>query len=416
MKSFCMLPLVVWLSASAAVADTLTVMHYNLLYYNANYSDCNATNNNPDQKDDCLATIVAHVRPDIISVNEMGASTESANRLLAAINSAGIGEFDRAERDASETLITNLIFFNRQRVKLNRQESVATTPRRSQFYYLTISQANISLAYAVAHLKAGNSKSTDSTERTVAAQAIMNHIATKDLKGNLIVAGDMNIYSGNEPAMRAFVTPMSSGFRLYDPVDRIGPWHENAAYADLHTQSTRSSSENACFVYGGLDDRFDLILTSASLLADGNNLRFESLSALGNDGNRFNRSIVSPANTSIPAEVAQALYDMSDHLPVVAKFSYTPTATGLAQRQQEKIMLKTLNPFSNQIVIELFDLNTSVKHIDVYDVMGNRHIAKNYALGTTHVAIPAYGLHSGLYFIRIALHDGRSTTVKVVKR
>lgn len=397
----------------ASRADTLTVMHYNLLYYNAKYSDCDATTNSTDVKDRCLATIVAHVKPDIISVNEMGASTESANRLLAAINAAGVGTFDRAERDANDDLITNLILFNTQRVRLGQQQAVATTPRHTQFYTLQIVAANISLTYAVTHLKAGQTES-DTATRATAARAIMSHIAAKNLNGNLILAGDMNIYDGSEPAMTTFCSP-SAPIRLYDPIDRIGPWHENSNYADLHTQSTRTT-ETSCFVHGGLDDRFDLILTSAPLLSSSNSLQFVSLKALGNDGNRFNKSIISPANTSVPDDVAQALYDMSDHLPVVAKFIYNPTATYLEQQQYTKFHLKVLNPIKEQAFIELFDSNASIKQIDIYDIMGYRHVSQRYTPNTSQATLPTQNLHSGLYLLRISLHDGRSTTVKVIKQ
>lgn len=401
------------MSALAAKADTLTVMHYNLLYYNAHYSysGCNATTNDPDIKDQCLTTIVAHVKPDIISVNEMGASTETANRLLAAINAAGVGTFDRAERDAAENQITNLILFNTQRVKLNQQQSVATSPRRTQFYTLQIVPANIPLTYAVTHLKAGEA---DTAARANAARAIMSHIAAKNLNGNLILAGDMNIYDGSEPAMTTLCNP-SATVRLHDPIDRVGLWHNNASYADLHTQSTRNA-ETQCFVSGGLDDRFDLILTTAPLLSANNNLRFESLKALGNDGNRFNKSITSPTNTSVPAEVAEALYNMSDHLPVVAKFIYNPTATYLEQQQYTKIHLNVLNPIKEQAIVELFDSNESIKQIDIYDIMGNMQLSQRFAGGSSRVTLPTQTLRPGLYLLRIGLHDGRSTTVKVIKQ
>ncbi|HOY72974.1 MAG TPA: hypothetical protein PLX53_07570, partial [Tenuifilaceae bacterium] len=56
-----------------AAADTLTVMHYNLMYYDREYEECTAANNNVDSKDEYLRTIIGYARPDILTVNEVNA-------------------------------------------------------------------------------------------------------------------------------------------------------------------------------------------------------------------------------------------------------------------------------------------------------------------------------------------------------
>ena len=56
--------------------DTLTVMQYNLLYYGnyqSGYADCYETNNNTQQKDEYIRTILDYVKPDIFTVCEFGA-------------------------------------------------------------------------------------------------------------------------------------------------------------------------------------------------------------------------------------------------------------------------------------------------------------------------------------------------------
>ena len=57
--------------------DTLTVMQYNLLYYgnyNTGYASCFETNNNTQLKDECIRTILNYIKPDILTVNEFGAT------------------------------------------------------------------------------------------------------------------------------------------------------------------------------------------------------------------------------------------------------------------------------------------------------------------------------------------------------
>ena len=56
-----------------------------------------------------------------------------------------------------------------------------------------------------------------------------------------------------------------------------------------------------------------------------------SYKAIGNDGNHFNGSINSGSNSEYPDSIANALYYMSDHLPVVLKTRINyPLTNGLA--------------------------------------------------------------------------------------
>ncbi len=50
----------------------------------------------------------------------------------------------------------------------------------------------------------------------------------------------------------------NTNYRFHDPLNQLGEWGSNEDYAALHTQSTHSGSEDACFSGGGMDDRFDL--------------------------------------------------------------------------------------------------------------------------------------------------------------
>jgi hypothetical protein len=64
-----------------------------------------------------------------------------------------------------------------------------------------------------------------------------------------------------------------------------------------------------------------MLLVSASLLAPGGmDLITSSYTPFGNDGRHFNDAVNAGTNTAVPAEVANALYLASDHLPVYAEF------------------------------------------------------------------------------------------------
>ena len=169
------------------------------------------------------------------------------------------------------------------------------------------------------HLKA-SSGSSNANQRLQETTILRNHL--NELAANsFIVAGDFNIYSNNSSSEPAFdmLTGASdnNNGRLFDPIDRIGHWHNNSSYSDVHTQSPRTSSFGGG-ANGGMDDRFDWLFVSQSILDETSSMYYvdETYCAFGNDGNHFNDAINDGTNNSVSAEMADALHDASDHLPV----------------------------------------------------------------------------------------------------
>ena len=48
----------------------------------------------------------------------------------------------------------------------------------------------------------------------------------------------------------------------------------------------------------------------------------DSYKTIGQDGSSFNGPLNTSSNSVVPSNVAQALYGMSDHLPVYVKLEY----------------------------------------------------------------------------------------------
>ena len=169
------------------------------------------------------------------------------------------------------------------------------------------------------HLKA-SSGSSNANQRLQETTILRNHL--NELAANFfIVAGDFNIYSNNSSSEPAFdmLTGASdnNNGRLFDPIDRIGHWHNNSSYSDVHTQSPRTSSFGGG-ANGGMDDRFDWLFVSQSILDETSSMYYvdETYCAFGNDGNHFNDAINDGTNNSVSVQMADALHDASDHLPV----------------------------------------------------------------------------------------------------
>lgn len=320
--------------------DTITFMHYNLLSYRTNNGNCTNSNNNATSKDGYMATIVNYTSPDIITVNEMGADGgTAANRLLTnALNVDGRTQYKQCSYSANSNLC-NMLYYNKNKFDLYAQDKIERAANGSFFvrqidvytlFYTNSSElANADTTFLtvyVTHLKAG-STSTDRNERATMTEAIMSYHESNYSTSNYIIGGDFNIQTSSETCYQTLINYSNSSVRFYDPKNKSGSWNSNSNYADLHTQSTRSSSSNGgCFSTGGLDDRFDFVLCGKEVLDNtrGVNYITGSYKALGNDALHFNKDIISsPANNSVPSDVLNALYNMSDHLPVMLQLGIT---------------------------------------------------------------------------------------------
>jgi len=297
------------------------------MYYDKNTSFCTSTNNNVDNKDVCLRTIVGHYKPDIFTANEINGRPTSVQRILTnAFNVDGVDYYKKGNYQGD--YLVNMLYYNSNKLVLKHQSYVLTSPRITDVYTLYLKTEDlvkgdtIFFTCFVSHHKAGNT-SSDATERATAVQQIMSYITNRNIKGNVMAMGDFNFYTSSEAAFQKYITPSSSGFRFFDPADAMCNWQSNPTYAYYHTQSTRSSSD--CFSGGGMDDRFDFILTSQDILQQGGLTYIEdSYWAYGQDGKRFNQPLTSTSypNTSLPANIINALYNMSDHIPVTLKLLY----------------------------------------------------------------------------------------------
>jgi len=402
-----------------SLADTLTIMQYNLMYYDKEYSDCNATNNNVDAKDGYLRTILNHVKPDVLSVNEVNDAVASVERIKTNnLNYGGETRYKRA--NFSGSFLVNMVYYNSEKLELKSQEAIATSPRETnvyKFYLKTPGLVNgdtIFIYHFVTHLKAGSYES-DAQQRAVAANSIMSYISSKNIKGNVILSGDMNLYSASEGAFVAFTTPVgSNNFRFYDPLNAVGNWHSNYSYRYVHTQSTRTVANEGCFSTGGLDDRFDFILTSSEILSGTKGIKYFSYNTLGQDGNRYNGSITSPTNTSIPTDVANALYGMSDHLPVVMKVTYSPASTQV-NTEKNQVSILYNNPVYNTLNVQVLE-SKSIKAINIYNLLGNSILSVIPESNLQQVDIDLTNAPTGVLLVEVRLNDDSKKIIKVIKR
>ena len=293
-------------------ASTARILTYNLL----NYEDEN-------NREDDYVMILDLVEPDLIIAQEI-------------IGQTGYSHFQSDVLDVLEPNIWSSAPFTNQ----SAQQDIALYYKSDIFTFIGTSVVytaqssgtrdviewvmlhNLSgvefNVYGV-HLKA-SSGSSNANQRLQETTILRNHL--NNLAPNFfIVGGDFNIYSNNSSSEPAFDMLTSSSDdndgQMFDPINRIGHWHNNSSYSDVHTQSPRTSSFGGG-ANGGMDDRFDWLFVSQSILDQDSPMQYVEGTywAVGNDGNHFNDAINDGNNNSVSEEIADALHDASDHLPV----------------------------------------------------------------------------------------------------
>ncbi len=317
---------IILLSICSLQASTVRIMTYNLL----NFEDEN------DREGD-FRSIISIIEPDLIVVQEVSGQT-------------GFSHFKSDVLDQIEPDIWAGASFINQ----TASQDIALYYRQDLFSFISTSEVNTAqtsgtrdvIEWKIIHNTSGkdiyiygvhfkaSSGQSNAAQRLEEATVLRSYL--NELNENyFIVAGDFNIYSNNQSSEPAFEmltgsTENNNG-RLYDPINRIGNWHNNSSFADVHTQSPRTTSFGGG-APGGMDDRFDWLFVSSSLLSDSSDIYYieDSYETFGNDGSHFNQAINSGNNASVSNEIADALHDASDHLPIYMDLFFNDLIYGLS--------------------------------------------------------------------------------------
>jgi hypothetical protein len=214
-------------------------------------------------------------------------------------------------------------------------------PRNIQRYDIRpvgYAAAGATLACYSSHMKSGTS-SSDQARRLVEAQRIRDDAQVLPADWHFLLGGDFNIQSSSQAAYVELVGAQADDAgRFFDPILTPGNWNNNGAFHFVHTQDPAGA--------GGMDDRHDQILLSASLI-DGEGFDYvgdpampystttwndanHSYRAWGNDGSSFDGTLTVAGNQMVGSTIAQALVDSAagqGHLPVFLDMRVPPRIT-----------------------------------------------------------------------------------------
>lgn len=408
------------LTAMSQEWDTLRFMTYNLLYYGEVTSFCTTSNNDINEKDTYFKSIAKHVKPDLLLVNEMGASIVYADRIIEKVlNTDGVNRYKRAPiQNNSFSDLVNGVFYDKSKLALLKQDKLTQASNGSSivraidictFYYKDPNlgpTSDTTFLYLVGmHLKAGSS-SSDVSARDIATSSVMEYLMDHYPPGYYITAGDMNVGGSSEQAFQNFLASSNGDYAMRDPLIS-GSWSSSSSFAYAHTQSTHT--ESGCHSGGGLDDRFDIVLLSRQILDDSGAVRYveDSYKTVGNDGNHYNQSILQGSNNSVPSAVLGALYEMSDHLPVRLDLRFKRL-----QQDSDTIPTSVVRPVQNDWYIRMVDHHLQISglgaedRILVSDLTGRVH---HDARSDGRSVVAVNGFEPGVYIVTVSNEAMRKT-------
>jgi hypothetical protein len=142
----------------------------------------------------------------------------------------------------------------------------------------------------------------------------------------------------------------------------------------------------------------------------------ESYKAIGNDGHHFNMSVDQGYNSSVPIEVAEALFDGSDHLPVTMKIA-VDVHLGVEDHKAESLFASVApNPASDKATVHFFNPVQGQVQFELYSLQGQlmQHESADFGEGSQEFELSLVGLTKGFYLLRIRHEDGVCQSLKLI--
>ena len=398
-------------SISCYSQNTIKTMFYNVLWF---------PELNPNRID-LLQEVLQDYEPDIFMVCELQ-SQEGADAILnMGLNSDGNSNFSAApyfENQSGGGNLQQALFYRNDMFVLENTEIINTPVRDINKYTLLLNTANqdtnpIRIYAYVTHLKSSQGGANQQLRLSM-VEAFVNDTQQLEEDAYVLFAGDFNIYTSTEPAYLE-ILDQTNNIAMADPINTPGAWNNNEDFTAVHTQSTRTSSSGfGGGAGGGLDDRFDFIMVSQNMMTDSNlGYKADSYKAYGNNGNCYNNDINDINCGGVYNQVIRdALYNMSDHLPVVMEL----------ETDQEIVLLNVpqnspLQPFSlkNTLVSDVITIynpgdNTKDDRFGIFNTLGQELLEFKTSTNTTILNVEKFV--KGVYYIT---NKSSNQTLKFLK-
>ena len=401
-KKYIVVILVMLTSFLGFSQETFKAMFYNVL---------NFPLQQPASRIQHLDVVLNDYLPDLFMICEL--NTEAgANTILQTMQfinpdyqRAAFVENTSDDDFGDQNELQNMIFYDSSKFILESQAVVTTIYRDFNHYKLKLNATDqasdpVYLDVFVTHLKSSSGTANKNLRKQM-VDAFVAYLSTMPNDSNILLAGDLNLYTSSEPAFQELLDN-TNNITFMDPANRIGSWSNNTTYLDVFTQSTRTTNALGG-ASGGFDDRFDFIMTSENMTTNPD-ISFVSgtYQAYGNNNNIncYNADINSTncSGASFSQSIRDALYYFSDHLPV----------TLTLETNRSLLNTKTVE-FKNGITIEGSNLvddivtlkiseQLDINRLTIYNILGQK--MKEFQVNDRNFAtLNVSYLSTGMYYI-----------------
>ncbi len=345
-------------------------------------------------------TVINYVNPDILITTE-NTSNSSIPIFLNQVMNTGSYHY-QAGTFINGYDTDNGIYYRDSLFDFISNQPIQTSLRDISHFTLVFKLTGDTIHVFSCHLKAGQGYEPQRGAEIAKLREVTN---TFPPGTNFIIGGDFNIYESGEPAYTGMLQDnLDDDGNFLDVLRLTGVWN-NYAYARYHTQSTHFNSSGT-YSGGGMDDRFDMILFSNAVKQPGGAYYLPGTYLnLGNDGNHFNKDVNYGINTAVPVDVANALYDAADHLPILLTMSFDPT---IAVEEVNNIFSDVIvfpNPVREDSKVRFTLKENSKVHYSLMDAIGHQVLSSPtviYKPGEHFLPLDWEKLsNSGFYFLTI---------------
>ncbi|WP_417860855.1 endonuclease/exonuclease/phosphatase family protein [Winogradskyella sediminis] len=394
---------------SVSSQETVKVMFYNLLNYPLEDAVPNRIND--------LAYILSDYKPDLFLVCELNNIT-GATEILNTVKSAISLDYDMATYTSNtsddswgdQNDLQNLLYYNSSKFTLEEEIIVPTYLRDFNVYRVQLRTINqdsdpIELYIIVCHLKA-SSGTYNAQKRFEMIQDLETFLDTLPADSNVLLGGDLNIYTSSEDAFQTLIDNNNS-IVFVDPANRVGSWHNNSNYVDVFTQSTRTQTGMGGTT-GGFDDRFDFILTSQNMTNTAS-LTYvpDSYEVYGNNGltscwnKAINASECETTDSKFSYTLRNHLHNFSDHLPVTLSLETDATFLNVDKFQIASRFGLDATVVNQHLVVTLNDITLHNATIIISNNLGQQ--VKTFQMNSENKQyIDVSDLNKGLYYVTLS--------------
>jgi hypothetical protein len=116
----------------------------------------------------------------------------------------------------------------------------------------------------------------------------------------------------------------------------------------------------------------------------------------------------------LPQEVLQAMYNFSDHLPVICDFEVKTSSK--IEEYTPAFFVNVENPVKNELFMQIYAENEKTLNFEIFSIEGKRvdQFFSHISLGSNNLS-RKFDFPPSLYFLKITNEQGETVVKKLIK-